>query len=1293
MAPADRTKVIGPKWRSSADRLWATSNDADGFHVLAAEAKTGYAWRTVATLSEPGFDTDMWIGNACVTGSGRRALVVYAPRTFTNKEDLASRGGFTATVDLVTGRVTKLPVQTSLAYYNPGCGPGETAVVTQEGGASKAATRLLPVDTAAGRLGRPVQLPGQVTSAVPAEGGGWIAADSRRLVRISPKGKRTVLARTNSVPFQLTTDADGGVVFMDRDAKGITTVKRATPAGPDTKVATLARGHTGRVGLSRSADGKVFVTGTPDTVAPRLPATVTHVRGIAKDALISSTGAATVNKVSYPDQPDPRVPVVDPEAAQRVGLTVRMTATGKVAEFGLTPGDGPDSARARAPHPTLASPAPERAGRTSRTALTASASATDPVDADRSCSVPRNDPRNQAMQPTPRQVEWAVDQAVRNALTTTRPADWKGLGMPEYTIQGSGGMSPLKPLDGGGYVPAQIMLGITAQESNMWQAARTAMPGVAGNPLIGNFYGRSIYDDNESNDWEINWAKADCGYGVTQVTDGMRLAGRERPGETAMPYQKQRAVALDYAANVAEGLNILVGKWNQTRAAGLTVNDGNPKYIENWFFAVWAYNSGFYPDKGDGSPWGVGWLNNPVNPRYPADRYAFLDKTYEDARTPQKWPYPEKIMGWAGHPPNLFEAPSKPVPGYRAAWWPGTSTTAPIHRSLVKPPTELFCDESNDCEPGATYKPSAEGLGSEPAGPCAHTDPSSGLYDLKCWYHQPVTWKSDCASACGRELLRFDPGYAQQPDGVSFPPNCSPNGLPMGKTYVIDDVPDPVPVRGPCDAIENSGTFQFSFPSYTHTLPNGGPTVTDHPAKVDLHQLSGGFESHFYFGHSRKPGAEDGKLKITGTWTLDRSLDQWARVLVHLPDHGAHTQQAKYTVNLGNGTTKQRVLQQRVLANQWVPLGVFRFAGVPSVSLSTDTADGVGEDDVAWDAIAIQPLDRKPKHFVVALGDSYSSGEGASELGGVDQQEYYRESNSMGHDPQGQNACHRSPHAWSRKAVLSDWPSMNIGGRADGLDSELDYHLIACSGAQTYNIMPGGLFNTEGQEGRGQFHELSQIDKGFLDENTTLVTLSIGGNDTGFGPIITECAMTLNCPEEDIDGSVPQPRDEIISLREWVPRRITQYVRPSIARNLQEIEKRAPHAKIVLMGYPELMESSECLGIASPAFGEEEIAWLREVAGTLAEGMAGAVADSGLGDKVVFADPRPAFKGRGICGTDAAIHGPVFNLTDGEDPLYNRAPDVNVWGLPISMQSFHPNKAGTTLYAETLNTTLRRLGL
>lgn len=58
-----------------------------------AEAASGYAWRTAETLVEPGFEAHQWIGNGCVTGSGQRLMVVYAPRTFTNDAMFPQRGG------------------------------------------------------------------------------------------------------------------------------------------------------------------------------------------------------------------------------------------------------------------------------------------------------------------------------------------------------------------------------------------------------------------------------------------------------------------------------------------------------------------------------------------------------------------------------------------------------------------------------------------------------------------------------------------------------------------------------------------------------------------------------------------------------------------------------------------------------------------------------------------------------------------------------------------------------------------------------------------------------------------------------------------------------------------------------------------------------------------------------------------------------------------------------------------------------------------------------------------------
>ena len=84
----DRAELLGEGYKKSTDTAFTTSGDGTGFHLLVADEKDGYGWKTAATLSEPGFDTDTWIGNACVTESGRYAAVAYAPRTFTNKPEL-----------------------------------------------------------------------------------------------------------------------------------------------------------------------------------------------------------------------------------------------------------------------------------------------------------------------------------------------------------------------------------------------------------------------------------------------------------------------------------------------------------------------------------------------------------------------------------------------------------------------------------------------------------------------------------------------------------------------------------------------------------------------------------------------------------------------------------------------------------------------------------------------------------------------------------------------------------------------------------------------------------------------------------------------------------------------------------------------------------------------------------------------------------------------------------------------------------------------------------------------------
>jgi endonuclease/exonuclease/phosphatase family metal-dependent hydrolase len=913
-------KALGSGWQSSGDLAWTTSGDGDGFHVLVADAAHGYAWRTIATLAVPGVETDLWIGNACVTGSGRRAVVAYAPRTFTNDATLFERGAFTAVVDLRTGAVRPLRVRTSLAYFNPGCGPGETAVLTQGGTEDLHRTRLVPVDAAHGTLARGIEVPGQLTSAVPTPTG-IVAADSGALVRVSADGTRRVLAATAGVPYRLTPDAGGGVVYLERDGAAGATARRAS-ATPGVKPRTLATGERTALDIAAGRGGQVSVLGTGRAAA------VPGLTGVAlvdapAQSQVSTGRRLAVTSVLPTGNPDPRAPVADPGVPRPVTIATEALASGSEVTFAHTPAAHTPAAGAARAVRALGDP-------------------TDPGDlADRYCSVPRNDPRNQAMQPKPRQVEWAVDQAVRESLYVQRPANWKGLGMPAYTPQG---LFPPIGLDDGGYVPAQVMLGIAAQESNLWQAARYAVPGVTANPLIGNYYGLDIYNGTTADDWSIRWDKADCGYGVTQVTDHMRLAGREKgPEDAAWPYQTQRAVALDFAANVAAGVQILARKWNEVAAAHLFVNNGDSSKIENWFYAVWAYNSGFHPYAGENNPWGLGWGNNPINPNYLANRRPFLEDTYEDARNPQRWPYPEKIMGWAGHPVEVLEAPDVLVPGYRAAWWPGEPPVAELRRAAVKPPRELFCDQSSDCYPGTLQTPDADEVVGEPAGPCAHRD-AAGHYDLKCWYHRPAAWKTDCDLTCGHELVRFDPGYAYQDDGTAYPPLCTLDGLPAG-ARVIDDVPDGTPsVRPNCPrAWSNAGTFALTYPP---------DAAGHHPGKIDTHQLGTGFGGHLWMTNARPPGDQ---LAFEASWRFDAPVTGLARVYAALPVVGAGTAATTYRIRTRYGW-RDSTVRQKGTGNRWVQLGIFPFDGPPEVRLSNAAPDGDGSQRVAIDAVAVAPV-------------------------------------------------------------------------------------------------------------------------------------------------------------------------------------------------------------------------------------------------------------------------------------------------------------------------------------------------
>ncbi|MDX3239396.1 hypothetical protein PV392_27650 [Streptomyces sp. ME03-5709C] len=1008
----DRVGLLGKGYEKSADTAVTTSGDGTGFHLLAGKEKDGYQLRTVASLFEEGLASDTWIGNHCVTESGKYAAVSYAPRMFTNKPELMVRGAFTAVVDLTSGEVTKLPFQSSLAYFSPGCGQGDQAVFTQltYDGDDKQQTRLITVDAATGKESKPVTLAGQITSAIPTDAG-IVAAHGNRLVRINGTAEKT-LASTTTVPFQITADADGGITFIDRELDKKASDKPAAWAkhlnrtkvrqGKKTEPVTVASGGLHAWDLTRSARGEVFVTG--DATSKTLPKRVHNPGNLPKGAAISSQAQAALTTTWS----DGKTTLVNPEDASKprpARTVLRLLESGRTVSLDLRPGANRVGAEAqgRAPSPALPAGGPVDSGpgtgersegglsaqTVSTKALTAQADNPSEGTGERYCAVARNDVKKQAFQPTPRQVEWAVDQAVVGELNLYRGTNWKNTGSGGYQPQGlfpptvlagdpNGTLDNEDPdVTDKWHIPAQVMLGITAQESNMWQATRLAVPGVTANSLIGNYYGVEYAADGEQLDpWQINWSDSDCGYGITQATDGMRLAGKTKPGETALSTLAQEAVALDYTANIAAGVRILSEKWNQTYNAGMKINGGHPRWIENWFFALWAYNSGFYDTADSQGHWGVGWTNNPANPLWKANRVPFLQSAtdpsgddYSHAAHPQDWPYEEKVIGWAARPISAMFAPGDFQTGYRPAWW-----TTNADRTNAKPPIDLFCNASNYCDPSKIGDNDSNDQG---LGACTADagDSDTNPHWLHCWWHEAITtgqWK-DCErlAQCGNGVHRFSTSYGEQPDAGSYPPNCSTTDLPSN-ALIVDDLPDGTTPAGVdtnrgCGAVKSSGTFNFTYVPWDTQmdLTNDGTdnptTITTYPGKIDTHQIGAGFGNHFWFTHTRSPESSPtnaNRLKVTGTWKLNAPLTNTARqakIFAHIPDHGAQTSNAVYRIQTPDGEEEAEISQTANQANKWVDLGAYDFGDqIPEVQLDNFNG-GSGSADIAFDALAFVP--------------------------------------------------------------------------------------------------------------------------------------------------------------------------------------------------------------------------------------------------------------------------------------------------------------------------------------------------
>jgi hypothetical protein len=1222
---ADPDGKLGNRWRSSADEAVVAVPSPAGLQILAAREREAYRWRTVATLADPLQQTDLWIGQACVTGDGKSVVAVFAPRHFANRPVTFDSGGYAAIVNLASGSVRRLAQRVSIAYFNPGCGTGGTAVLTTDEGESHDRTVLHIVDTTNGNVNS-VSVAGQITSAVP-DRQDIVAAHGHQLIRIDRHGRRQTLSTVDAVPHDIRVDNKQGLGFVTtKDATS--TAWRAT----GNRVTRIAQG---RLDLLSNASGELYLVG--DRGSAPLPDTW---HGIAdpRTKAVSSHGHLAVRNANASTRPEPEVDVA---------IEADALSTGQRLDFAV---------------PIEPGPGPAAEGAAQSMATTSVAGEDTPIDLNATCAIPRNDPYQQTYQPTPQQIEWATDLAVQGRLTASRPANYRGWNLPSYSPQA---LFPPISLNGGGRIPAQILLGVLAQESNLWQASWHVLEGLSGNALVGDFYGTG--DAITTPDF----SKADCGYGIGQVTDGMRASS------TYWTPNQKKAIALDYQANIAASLQILALKWNEARAGGLLINNGDPSRIVNWWFAIWAYNSGYHPKNPNNpdEPWGVGWSNNPINPKYKPSRPMFLKETYDDARTPNLWSYPERVMGWASYPI---------IKNGQRAYAPARYATEP---DVVQPVLSAFCRPTavaaggNQCDPsGATYPNDLN----DPPGPCMRRD-------LMCWWHttkQTVT-DGDCSAQdyCGVEVLRYGAGDTEPAATNPHPSVCSVSGLGTGQVTIIDDVEDSTrrSAAGLCqDGWSNGGRFSLNFAG----TYDSSDRFMGFASKVDFHQVGSGFGGHFWFAHSycvqltrtcKKVPAPN--MRVTGTWTPNALTPGWHRVLVHIPSHGAHTQQATYKIYLGDGRVKTRVIEQRRMQNEWVSLGTVEFVNgsdTPRVELSNIDGVGDGTEDVAFDALAFVRLPAKPRQFVVALGDSYASGEGNRVF------ERYSDNNT-GNDYR--NACRRSTNAWARQVGIPGSPASNYTLETQR-DPNMDFQFKACSGARTYNVVPFGVSTATGeQEEREsgqpnrmgpQFHWVTQIDAGFLDENTTLVTIAIGGNDARWTAILGKCVFSTTCMENGDKFPVyPSFWDTETAASTYM----RNYMSPAITTTLQHIRAKAPNATIILMGYPRPFNGEKRYPCAT-GLTVDQMAMADRLADTLATTMSDTVAAT-HDPRIYFADPRERFRENGACTEQEYINGLILGPQSEGD---NQGP------LDLSMNSFHPNEFGQIAYTDVLFNKLYEIG-
>ena len=279
----------------------------------------------------------------------------------------------------------------------------------------------------------------------------------------------------------------------------------------------------------------------------------------------------------------------------------------------------------------------------------------------------------------------------------------------------------------------------------------------------------------------------------------------------------------------------------------------------------------------------------------------------------------------------------------------------------------------------------------------------------------------------------------------------------------------------------------------------------------------------------------------------------------------------------------------------------------------------------------------------VALGDSYSAGEGTQAAGFVD--------SNNGH-------CNRTYAAYSNDITRPGDVQPLSAEAAQGFPG-MGFVFAACSNAKIVDVESNA-------QNAYQSPQLTAV-----SGSTNLVTLTIGGNDVGFRDIIEACiAAPVDCADEGLSVTILGHTYRSPSLVSSTYDQIGKQKQRLIDLIHQIQSRAAPGVSILIAGYPQIFPATLQRTCGQSLDGHllrvDELAFIRTATVRLDAVIQQAAAAAGAH----YVDPNPEFDGHQLCG-------------GGDDYFISALHSVT--GGSSWTNSFHPTAEGQQAYAAAFN--------